>query len=87
VTVWDERFTTVIAAQALIEADVSRSSRKKKIDKVAAAVLLQGYLDSRAAKSNPGGIAADVQASPVPALPVFVKDTNRSKGRRRGGYR
>jgi len=44
---WDERFTTVIAASALLEADVSRAGRKGKIDKVAAAVLLQSYLDAR----------------------------------------
>ena len=43
---WDERFTTVIAASALLEADVSRAGRKGKIDKVAAAVLLQSYLDA-----------------------------------------
>ena len=43
---WDERFTTTIATQALIEADVSRASRKRRVDKVAAVVLLQSYLDS-----------------------------------------
>lgn len=46
---WDERFTTVIAQQALIEADVSRSGRKNKVDKIAAAVLLQSYLDQNKA--------------------------------------
>ena len=43
---WDERFTTAIAASALLEADVSRAGRKGRIDKVAAAVLLQSYLDA-----------------------------------------
>ncbi len=43
---WDERFTTTIAQRALLEADVSRAGRKKKIDKIAAALLLQSYLDS-----------------------------------------
>ena len=43
---WDERFTTTIAQQALLEADVSRSGRKKKVDKIAATLLLQSYLDS-----------------------------------------
>ena len=42
---WDERFTTAIAQQALIEADVSRRGRKQKVDKIAAALLLQSYLD------------------------------------------
>ena len=43
---WDERFTTVIAASALLEADVSRARRKGRIDKVAASILLQSYLDA-----------------------------------------
>jgi putative pre-16S rRNA nuclease len=44
---WDERFTTTEAERALIEGNVRRSERRKKIDKVAAALILQGYLDSR----------------------------------------
>jgi len=43
---WDERFTTVQAERTLITADVSRAQRKKVIDKVAAAIILQSYLDS-----------------------------------------
>lgn len=42
---WDERFTTAIAQQSLISADVSRKDRKQKVDKIAAALLLQSYLD------------------------------------------
>lgn len=42
---WDERFTTTIAQQALIEADVSRKGRKQKVDKIAATLLLQSYLE------------------------------------------
>lgn len=41
----DERFTTVIAERILIEADVSRKKRKQVIDKQAAVVILQGYLE------------------------------------------
>lgn len=45
--VWqDERFTTVIAERVLIEADVRREDRKKVIDKQAAVIILQSYLDS-----------------------------------------
>ena len=45
--VWqDERFTTVIAERVLIDADVRRSDRKKVIDKQAAVIILQSYLDS-----------------------------------------
>ena len=45
--VWqDERLTTVMAEKVLIEADVSRAKRKKVIDKQAAVIILQSYLDS-----------------------------------------
>lgn len=42
---WDERFTTTIAQQTLIEGDVSRKKRKGQVDKVAAVLLLQNYLE------------------------------------------
>ena len=42
----DERFTTKIAENILIEADVSRKKRKAVIDKQAAVIILQSYLDS-----------------------------------------
>lgn len=48
VKTWDERLSTVAAERMLIQADVSRSKRKKVIDKMAAAVILQGYLDAGA---------------------------------------
>jgi putative Holliday junction resolvase len=41
----DERFTTLMAEKVLIEADVSRKKRKEVIDKQAAVLILQGYLD------------------------------------------
>ena len=43
----DERLTTVIAERSLIEAGVKRRKRKGTVDKVAAAVILQSYLDAR----------------------------------------
>jgi putative Holliday junction resolvase len=44
--VWqDERLTTVMAERVLIEADVRREKRKKVIDKQAAVIILQSYLD------------------------------------------
>jgi len=43
----DERFTTVTAEQALLEGGVKRRSRTNKRDQVAAAVMLQGFLDRR----------------------------------------
>ena len=47
VRVWDERLTTVQAERALIEGGVRRNKRKKIVDQVAAAVMLQSFLDSR----------------------------------------
>lgn len=47
VITWDERLSTVAAEKILLEADMSRKKRKKLIDKVAALLILQGYLDSR----------------------------------------
>ncbi|MGI6443350.1 MAG: Holliday junction resolvase RuvX [Synergistaceae bacterium] len=41
----DERYTTSIAQRTLLEANVSRYSRKQKIDKIAATLILQSYLD------------------------------------------
>lgn len=42
---WDERWSTVAAERAMIEADASRATRRQSIDKVAAALILQGALD------------------------------------------
>ncbi|AWE08138.1 Holliday junction resolvase RuvX [Lysinibacillus sp. 2017] len=47
VKLWDERLTTMAAERMLIEADVSRKKRKLVIDKMAAVMILQGYLDSK----------------------------------------
>ncbi len=47
VTFQDERLTTVTAEDALLEANTSRADRKKVVDKVAAAVILQQWLDSQ----------------------------------------
>ena len=42
----DERLTTVMAEKVLIEADLSRKRRKEVIDKQAAVLILQGYMDA-----------------------------------------
>lgn len=47
VVLFDERFTTRIAEQVLLEADLSRQKRKQVRDKLAAAILLQSYLESK----------------------------------------
>ncbi|MDQ0231542.1 Holliday junction resolvase RuvX [Metabacillus malikii] len=46
VILWDERLTTMAAERMLISADVSRKKRKQVIDKMAAVMILQSYLDS-----------------------------------------
>lgn len=43
---WDERLTSAQAQRFLIEGNVRREKRKEKVDKTAAAILLQSYLDS-----------------------------------------
>lgn len=55
VEMWDERLTTVAAERLLIEADMSRARRRQVIDKMAAALILQNYLDSRSNKEKQGG--------------------------------
>ena len=47
VVMWDERLTTVAADRAMTEAGVRREKRKDYVDKIAAALILQGYLDNR----------------------------------------
>jgi putative Holliday junction resolvase len=45
---WDERFTTVQAEQALLEGNVRRRRRREVVDKVAASIILQSFLDRAA---------------------------------------
>ena len=47
IKVWDERFSSVQAERTMLEADLSRKKRKKKIDQLAAQFILQNYLDAR----------------------------------------
>ena len=50
---WDERLTSVQANRLLIEGGVRRDKRKRKVDSLAAAVLLQSYLDAQQPQSPP----------------------------------
>ena len=43
---WDERLSTAAVTRMLVSADMSRAKRKANVDKLAAAYILQGYLDS-----------------------------------------
>lgn len=47
IELWDERLSTVAAERMLIEADLSRKKRREVIDQVAAAFILQGFLDAQ----------------------------------------
>jgi len=46
VVFWDERFTTSIAEDALLEAKLTKKKRKARVDRVAAQLILQAYLDA-----------------------------------------
>jgi len=54
VTFWDERFTTSAAERYLIKADIRREKRRRIIDKLAAVLILQSFLDSRRAPGTGG---------------------------------
>jgi putative Holliday junction resolvase len=56
VILWDERWTTAEATRLLVDADISRAKRRKVVDKLAAVLILQGYLDSLD-HSGQGGLA------------------------------
>jgi putative Holliday junction resolvase len=49
---WDERFSTVAAERVLIDADLSRAKRREVVDKTAAVVILQHFLDTRANRES-----------------------------------
>lgn len=48
VTLYDERFTSVLAHRAMIESGISRKARQDKalVDKISATIILQGYMES-----------------------------------------
>lgn len=73
VETYDERLSTVTADRSLMEMELNAAARRKVVDKVAAAVILQSWLDSRAAaaphSTGPTAAAAKGVASPDAALP------------------
>ncbi|GKS64681.1 hypothetical protein YTPLAS72_19850 [Nitrospira sp.] len=52
IVLWDERMTTKAAEDLLIAADVSRKKRKGVVDRIAAAILLQSYLEAQSSSST-----------------------------------
>ena len=65
VVLWDERLTTVAAERVLMESGVRREHRKKSVDQIAAAMILQGYLDRMAMEKKDENEAADAAESGV----------------------
>lgn len=60
VKVWDERLSSAQVERVLLEADLSRSRRKKLTDKLAAQVILQSYLDAQSqTKNNSANLAGE----------------------------
>lgn len=52
IVLWDERLTTVAAEDVLIESGVRRENRKAVIDKIAAALILEGYINNEKQETN-----------------------------------
>ena len=52
VALWDERLTTVAADRLMMEAGIRRENRKEYVDKIAASIILQSYLDAREKKDG-----------------------------------
>jgi len=47
VSTWDERLTTAAAEKSMKQANLSRKKRRKRVDKIAAQLILQGFLDAK----------------------------------------
>ncbi len=54
VVLWDERLTTMEAERTLLAADLSRAKRRKVIDKLAASLILQNYLQAKSREPGKG---------------------------------
>lgn len=52
ISYYDERMTTMLAEGALLEANMRREDRKKKVDMVAAVMILQSYLDAQVSEAD-----------------------------------
>lgn len=91
IVTWDERMTTKAAEELLIAADVSRKKRKGVVDRVAAAILLQSYLEAQApapTRSASGGAEGDrieewVYSSESDQSYETAPDPDRARPRRR----
>ena len=74
VVTWDERMTTKSAEELLIAADVSRKKRKGVIDRIAAAILLQSYLESRSDQTGSTQKHVGLEDADVHGIPLGGED-------------
>jgi putative Holliday junction resolvase len=87
VTLWDERLTTVAAQRALGEAGVRASDQRAMVDRVAAALMLQSYLDFKAASARVPGPEGDESWAAREPAPPPAPDEARRGSRRDGRWR
>ena len=90
VVLWDERLTTAAAQRALAEGGVRASDQKRMVDQVAAAILLQSYLDSRDVSRRSSEDEGSENEGDEPWLandsaPTAPEPTHGGRARRRGG--
>jgi putative Holliday junction resolvase len=74
VITWDERLTTKAAEELLIAADVSRRKRRDVVDRVAAAILLQSYLEHRSEENRATSAVAEQAAGDVSGEQALQSD-------------
>jgi len=74
IVLWDERMTTKAAEDLLIAADVSRKKRKGVVDRIAAAILLQSYLEAQASSSAADGTTSAVDGMEETWAPEIPSD-------------
>lgn len=76
ISFYDERMTTMLAEGALLEANMRREDRKKKVDMVAAVMILQSYLDAQAFVSSDGDREEDEEEYEDGILEMIDEDGN-----------
>lgn len=82
VTLEDERFTSVLAHRAMIDGGMKASDRRDKasVDKISAAIILQGYLD-RTGDTTEGGTGFAALSAPMPE--TLSRNVSKKSGRRK----
>lgn len=73
VDTWDERMSTVSAERVMLEADMSRRKRKKKIDTVAATIILQNYLESQRRYDSSTAVGKDLGEKSIDEVNQYTK--------------